>query len=38
VAEAYVLLVSETPPSAGATVREMKVAESRWDEIRMLEW
>jgi hypothetical protein len=37
VAEASVMLISETPPSAGAAVHEMKVAESRWDEIRVLE-
>ena len=37
VAEASLTLISETSPNAGATVHEMKVAESRWDEIRVLE-
>jgi hypothetical protein len=37
VAEASVMLISETSPSVGAAVHEMKVAESRCDEIRVLE-
>jgi hypothetical protein len=36
VAEASVMLISETSPSAGAAVHKMKVVESRWAEIRVL--
>lgn len=37
VAAAYVVLVSETSPITGAAVDEMKVVESRWDEITVNE-
>jgi hypothetical protein len=37
VAEAYVTLISETPPPGGSAVYEMKVTESRWDEISVIE-
>lgn len=37
VAAAYLVLVSETSPITGAAVDEMKVVESRWDEITVNE-
>jgi hypothetical protein len=36
VVEACVVLISEAPPSGGRPVRQIEVAESRWDDISVL--